>query len=354
MSRADVSRRVTPTVDFLVRCDPVDGTRSWWHTWRWVGTKRAFSIWKKSSPAGRSPRPNLPYTRANKRLHLALKKHAEGERVTRLWHEAEDRGGRKSTEGWGWRRWRNDAARCQLLSSPRPDTRPSSTIVPLCSCRENKSAGWTRMERGKVAGTKRRTEWKRVWARMDRWTEVVDASGQTHLPLKQATRVETVFLQQQPARGVWIWAKESDTVGGWIVSRGRVPCDEPPLYVFSWNFCCNVNDFYFSSSVSPPVLFAFLRAHLYAREWQTFPRGKGFYELAARATPWSMIRIGRSTCSFLHQEKKLEKISFLFRLSIVPCYNGEVYRRIIHNIKKLRKFGNSLQLFITHQLFTIF
>lgn len=82
------------------------------------------------------------------------------------------------------------------------------------------------MERGKVAGTKRRTEWKRVWARMDRWTEVVDASGQTHLPLKQATRVETVFLQQQPARGVWIWAKESDTVGGWIVSRGRVPCDD--------------------------------------------------------------------------------------------------------------------------------
>lgn len=55
--------------------------------------------------------------------------------------------------------------------------------------------GWTREE---LLEGKRRME----WARMDRWTEVVDASGQTHLPLKQATRVETVFLQQQPARGV--------------------------------------------------------------------------------------------------------------------------------------------------------
>lgn len=38
-------------------------------------------------------------------------------------------------------------------------------------------------------------------ARMDRWTEVVDASGQTHLPLKQATRVETGVLAATACEG---------------------------------------------------------------------------------------------------------------------------------------------------------
>lgn len=36
---------------------------------------------------------------------------------------------------------------------------------------------------------------------MDRWIEVVDASGQTHLPLKQATRVETVCSCSNSLRG---------------------------------------------------------------------------------------------------------------------------------------------------------
>lgn len=59
----------------------------------WARSARLAFEKSPRRPAGRSPRPNLPYTRANKRLHLALKKHAEGERVTRPWHEAEDRGG---------------------------------------------------------------------------------------------------------------------------------------------------------------------------------------------------------------------------------------------------------------------
>lgn len=311
-------------VDFLVRCDPVDGTRSWWRTWRWVGTKRAFSIWKKSSPAGRSvASPESPIHPCKQKATFSIKKARGGrESDAAMARSGGQRRGRKSTGGWGWgwRRWRNDAARCQLLSSPRPDTRPSSTIVPLCSCRENKSAGWTRrMGRGEG--------WNgRGW--MDRWTEVVDASGQTHLPLKQATRVETVCsCSNNPARGVWIWAKESDTVGGWIVSRGRVPYTAA-LCLFLKLLFQTLTTSIFLSPFLP--LFAFsLRAHLYAGEWtrdRRSPGGKRFYELAARAARWSMIRIGSSTCFFLQEKKKKleEYISFSIRFLLLLWVKGEM------------------------------
>lgn len=69
----------------------------------WARSARLAFEKSPRRPAGRSPRPNLPYTRANKRLHLALKKHAEGrESDAAMARSGGQRRGGKSTGGWGW------------------------------------------------------------------------------------------------------------------------------------------------------------------------------------------------------------------------------------------------------------
>lgn len=163
----------------------------------WARSARLAFEKSPRRPAGRSPRPNLPYTRANKRLHLALKKHAEGERVTRPWHEAEDRGGGGNPQGDG-----DGLKEVEERCSPMPVTLISAAghaaLFHYCTTMlvPGKQVGWLDED-----GARRRMERKGVWARMDRWTEVVDASGQTHLPLKQATRVETVCSCSNSLRG---------------------------------------------------------------------------------------------------------------------------------------------------------
>lgn len=312
-------------VDFLVRCDPVDGTRSWWRTWRWVGTKRAFSIWKKSSPAGRSvASPESPIHPCKQKATFSIKKARGGrESDAAMARSGGQRRGRKSTGGWGWVEggggtMQPDASYSHLRGRTRG---------PLPLLYHYARAGKT----SRLVG--------RGWGEEKDGTEggvgedgSVDRSGwcigTNAFAVKTGdARGNGVFLQQQPARGVWIWAKESDTVGGWIVSRGRVPYTAA-LCLFLKLLFQTLTTSIFLSPFLP--LFAFsLLAHLYAGEWtrdRRSPGGKRFYELAARAARWSMIRIGSSTCFFLQEKKKKleEYISFSIRFLLLLWVKGEM------------------------------
>ena len=180
-----------------------------------MGARSARLAFEKSPrPVGRSPRPNLPYTRTNKRLHLALKKHAD-RRDCGTKQRGEDRGNSRDTTGDGLKEVEE---RC----SPMPVTLisaaghaalfhycPTILVVPVEEEEEDQLTGLVGEGRSKEAAGnvgKRRDE-KRVhegstnracvsvyvcvcvcvWGG---WigTEVVDALGQTHLPLKQARR----------------------------------------------------------------------------------------------------------------------------------------------------------------------
>lgn len=288
----------------------------------WARSARLAFEKSPRRPAGRSPRPNLPYTRANKRLHLALKKHAEGERVTRPWHEAEDRGGGGNPQGDG-----DGLKEVEERCSPMPVTLISAAghaaLFHYCTTMlvPGKQVGWLDEE----DGARRRMERKGVDGSVDRSGWCI---GTNAFAVKTGdARGNGVFLQQQPARGVWIWAKESDTVGGWIVSRGRVPYTAA-LCLFLKLLFQTLTTSIFLSPFLP--LFAFsLRSHLYAGEWtrdRRSPGGKRFYELAARAARWSMIRIGSSTCFFLQEKKKKleEYISFSIRFLLLLWVKGEM------------------------------
>lgn len=88
------------------------------------------------------------------------------------------------------------------------------------------------------------------------------------------------------ARGVWIWAKENDMGGSF-----RADVYTSPLYVFSWNFCCSVNDCFFLFFLLFFLLvclsfWTFSLGPTCERmdSWQT-SRREGFYGLASRTSP---------------------------------------------------------------------
>lgn len=78
----------------------------------WVRSARL--AFEKSAGRATASRPNLPYTRTNKRLHLALKKHADRALPCREEGEEEESRGEEGSVG------EIRADRCRLLSSPQP------------------------------------------------------------------------------------------------------------------------------------------------------------------------------------------------------------------------------------------
>jgi len=166
------------------------GTRDGW-------VRSARLAFEKSAGRATASHPNLPYTRTNKRLHLALKKHADqrGRAARRVRRKSQRAGGGGE-----------HADRCRLLSSPRPYGR---TCGPLRRCaharayphvytltfrsksserQANGDRADTVKERARGRGAARQAYWTTTRPPMrGLWigTEVVDALGQTHLALKQ-------------------------------------------------------------------------------------------------------------------------------------------------------------------------
>lgn len=310
-------------VDFLVRCDPVDGTRSWWRTWRWVGTKRAFSIWKKSSPAGRSvASPESPIHPCKQKATFSIKKARGGrESDAAMARSGGQRRGRKSTGGWGWVEggggtMQPDASYSHLRGRTRGP-------LPLLYhyARAGKTSrlvgrgGWGEEKDGTEGGVGEdgsvdRSGW---------------CIGTNAFAVKTGdARGNGVFLQQQPCEGRVNLSERKRYRRGlnrfaWTRAVHRRFMSFPETSV------PNVNDFYFSFSVSPPFRLFSPRAPVRGRmdPWQTFPRRETF--LRTRGTGRKVIDDSNRFIDLLLSPGKEKEIGgiYIFLHSIPSVIVGE-------------------------------
>lgn len=285
----------------------------------WARSARLAFEKSPRRPAGRSPRPNLPYTRANKRLHLALKKHAEGERVTRPWHEAEDRGGGGNPQGDG-----DGLKEVEERCSPMPVTLISAAghaaLFHYCTTMlvPGKQVGWLDEE----DGARRRMERKGVDGSVDRSGWCI---GTNAFAVKTGdARGNGVFLQQQPCEGRVNLSERKRYRRGlnrfaWTRAVHRRFMSFPETSV------PNVNDFYFSFSVSPPFRLFSPRAPVRGRmdPWQTFPRRETF--LRTRGTGRKVIDDSNRFIDLLLSPGKEKEIGgiYIFLHSIPSVIVGE-------------------------------
>lgn len=85
------------------------------------------------------------------------------------------------------------------------------------------------------------------------------------------------------ARGVWIWAKENDMGGSF-----RADAYTSPLYVFSWNFCCSVNDCFFLFFL-PFFFFTCLSVFLDFLAWTHLWKNGFVTDVPARRFLWTRV-----------------------------------------------------------------
>lgn len=130
------------------------------------------------------------------------------------------------------------------------------------------------------------------------------------------------------ARGVWIWAKENDMGGSFHANAYT-----SSLYVFSWNFCCSVNDcsfLFFSFFLYLFVcLFGLSRLDPPVKEWIRDRRPGEKVFMDSRRGPLRWLMIGLSVIDFVcffEEHGKLEEYLSLFWILVVGTWKVRNWR----------------------------